>query len=76
MGQHRECFADYEALCSDTYWARIRGMGRMRSAFIYPDDSRWRAALARTRHDVYHLPEYATLCGKHENGEPDRKSVV
>ena len=42
----------------------------MRSAFIYPDDSRWRAALARTRHDVYHLPEYATLCGKHENGEP------
>ena len=40
------------------------------ATFIAPSDSRWREVLACTRHDVYHLPEYLTLCGRYENGEP------
>ena len=42
----------------------------MLSTFIRPDDVRWPAVLERARHDVYHLPEYLTLCAKSENSEP------
>jgi hypothetical protein len=42
----------------------------MLSIFIGPTDLRWRAILERAKHDVYHLPEYITLCGKYEDSEP------
>ena len=43
---------------------------RMISTFIGPTDPLWRAVLERTAHDFYHLPEYVTLSGRHENGKP------
>ena len=38
--------------------------------FIEPGDLRWRRVLARARHDVYHLPEYAIAAAKEEGGTP------
>jgi hypothetical protein len=38
--------------------------------FIAPGDSRWRHVLGRVPHDVYHLPEYAAFCARHEGGVP------
>lgn len=38
--------------------------------FVGPDDSAWAAALGRTRHDVYHLPEYARLSRWTDQGDP------
>jgi hypothetical protein len=38
--------------------------------FIGPDDHRWQDLLRRTRHDVYHLPQYAELEGERLEGRP------
>src|ERR1035438_4024044 len=60
-------------------WRSIRRMGdgvrdsatrQIKSTFIGPTDPRWRAFLEHTLHDVYHLPEYVTLCGRHQNDQP------
>jgi hypothetical protein len=42
----------------------------MIAEFIDPNDPRWEAALARSRHDFFHLPDYLSLCSKHEGGGP------
>jgi len=38
--------------------------------FIEPRDVRWQKLLDHTRHDCYHLPQYAELSGPHEGGTP------
>ncbi len=40
------------------------------SRFIRPDDPAWDAALARCKHDLYHLPAYAELEGSWIGAEP------
>lgn len=40
----------------------------MIARFITPTDSRWRAALTRLNHDIYHLPEYLEFSARHEGG--------
>lgn len=42
----------------------------MKTCLVGPNDLRWRAALSRMAHDMYHLPEYAVLCARQEQGEP------
>ena len=42
----------------------------MIAEFIEVDDPRWREALCRTRHDVYHLPEYTSVAARYEGGTP------
>lgn len=42
----------------------------MNRELIRPDDPRWRAALARLPHDIYHTPEYVRFSAEHEDGEP------
>ena len=37
--------------------------------FVTPDSPLWAEALAATRHDVYHLPDYARLASRLEGGE-------
>lgn len=41
-----------------------------RVEFVGPEDPAWGAALAETRHDVYHLPEYARLSMLTDGGSP------
>jgi hypothetical protein len=38
--------------------------------FISTDDPRWRQALSRLRHDVYHTPEFVGHAGRHEGATP------
>ncbi|BCY13011.1 GNAT family N-acetyltransferase [Actinoplanes sp. L3-i22] len=38
-------------------------------ALLEPDDTAWAEALDRTRHDIYHLPEYARLDARLSGGE-------
>jgi len=42
----------------------------MTATFLPPSDERWRAVLRKTRHDVYHRPEYVRISAAHEGGEP------
>jgi len=42
----------------------------MHTDFVSPSDNRWNEALRALGHDVYDLPEYVALCGKHENAAP------
>jgi len=42
----------------------------MIATFLPPDDERWTAVLRKTRHDVYHRPEYLRTAAAHEGGEP------
>ena len=42
----------------------------MTADFISPADSRWLGVIGRAPHDVYHLPEYAACCARHEHGTP------
>lgn len=42
----------------------------MSCELIGPADPRWRAALERLPHDIYHTPEYARFSAEHEDGEP------
>ena len=42
----------------------------MRAEFIQPADTRWTDFLNSTWHDVYHTPEYVTVCAKHEEADP------
>jgi hypothetical protein len=44
----------------------VFGAGEIQSTLIGPDDPRWRGVLARAAHDLYHLPEYVAVLGKHE----------
>lgn len=41
----------------------------MRAAFIEPTHARWAEFLRTSRHDFYHLPEYAVLSARHDGGE-------
>ncbi len=49
---------------------RIEADAIVSAEFITPDDPRWCRLLRETRHDLYHLPEYAVLCAAHEGGRP------
>jgi hypothetical protein len=40
------------------------------AGFIDPGDGRWVKMLKLSQHDFYHLPEYVSLAGEHENGHP------
>lgn len=42
----------------------------MRVSLLSPDAGAWREALRTLAHDVYHLPEYASLAASHDGGEP------
>ncbi|MDR3562967.1 MAG: GNAT family N-acetyltransferase [Negativicutes bacterium] len=42
----------------------------MQMELLSTQDKRWREMLAGLRHDVYHLPEYCSLCAGHEGGVP------
>lgn len=42
----------------------------MIAEIIGPTDSRWKAFLAESPHDFYHLPEYLSFSAAHEGGEP------
>jgi Acetyltransferase (GNAT) domain len=42
----------------------------MVAEFIEHTDPRWREFLRLVPHDVYHLPEYVSICAKHEDAEP------
>jgi hypothetical protein len=39
----------------------------MRGELISHSDERWAAVLARTRHDVYHTPEYSKVAARYED---------
>jgi Acetyltransferase (GNAT) domain len=39
-------------------------------ALLTPEDVRWSDMLARTPHDVYHLPRYCAFAATQENGTP------
>lgn len=43
---------------------------RMKTQWLNPDDSAWRAVLDRLPHDVYHTPAYCALTARSEQGEP------
>lgn len=42
----------------------------MIAEIIGPQDPRWKAFLAETPHDFYHLPEYLSFSAAHEGGDP------
>ena len=42
----------------------------MIAEFIGPRDARWKSFLKRTKHDFYHLPEYAELAAVNEGAAP------
>ena len=42
----------------------------MIAEFIGPRDARWKSFLKRTKHDFYHLPEYAELTAANEGATP------
>ena len=42
----------------------------MIAKFIGTHDARWKGFLKRTKHDFYHLPEYAELAAAYEGGIP------
>ena len=42
----------------------------MIAEFIGPRDARWKSFLKRTKHDFYHLPEYAELAAVNEGATP------
>ena len=41
-----------------------------RAALLEPGDRRWKEALQRTAHDIYHLPDYVTLDAALTGGRP------
>lgn len=43
--------------------------------FILPDDPRWTRALARIKHDFYHLPSYVEVCAR-EDGEAEAVAYI
>ena len=41
----------------------------MKAELLGADDPAWTGLLSGTRHDFYHLPEYASICATQEQGE-------
>lgn len=48
----------------------------MRATLLGADAPEWAAALRTTVHDFYHLPAYAALCARHEEGTAAALHVV